>query len=289
MPPPFDVAHEDAFETLGALPRGRQWSAFDVPMERARAGDATRLVTTIWNFHVSEDEGGQALIEKAICEDTKDRTLWYRTAKPPLHGSRTWTAHWNRVQLALEKQLPIIGVLKDAQTGNCSLENLFKIDNGSRRYQIDDGSLWLRLQPRRDIGCEVRIVDMNTIICRLPPDSLQAYHSEFERHVERSRELSSAARAERLRHARVLPKRTDIVTSVFVRNPDVVAEVLFQAAGNCQRCAKPAPFNRESDGTPYLEVHHRVPLAIGGEDTVANAIALCPNCHRELHYGKPAP
>lgn len=262
---------------------------FDVPMNRARAGDATRLVTTIWNFHVSEDEGGQALIEKAICEDTKDRTLWYRTAKPPLHGSRTWTAHWNRVQLALEKQLPIIGVLKDAQTGNCSLKNLFKIDNGSRRYQIDDGSLWLRLQPRRDIGCEVRFVDMDTIICKLPPDSLQAYHSEFERHVERSRELSSAARAERLRHARVLPERTDIVTSVYVRNPDVVAEVLFQAAGNCQRCAKPAPFKRQSDGTPYLEVHHRVPLAIGGEDTVANAIALCPNCHRELHYGKPAP
>ncbi len=41
----------------------------------------------------------------------------------------------------------------------------------------------------------------------------------------------------------------------------------------------------DSDKTPYLEVHHRIPLAKKGEDTVANAIALCPNCHRKSHYG----
>jgi len=35
-----------------------------------------------------------------------------------------------------------------------------------------------------------------------------------------------------------------------------------------------------------LEVHHKVPLAEGGDDTVENAIALCPNCHRHAHYGK---
>ena len=27
-------------------------------------------------------------------------------------------------------------------------------------------------------------------------------------------------------------------------------------------------------------------LADGGADTVENAIAVCPNCHRELHYGE---
>ena len=286
MPPPFDVAHNDAFAALGALGPAQHWSAFDVSMDNARQGQATRLITTIWNFHVSVDEGGAALFEKAICEDTKDRTLWYRTASPPIHGSKTWTAHWNRFQLALKMHLPIIGVLKDARTKRCSLENLFKIDNGSRRYQIDDGSLWLRLQPRREIGCDVRYVDMSAIACELPLDSLQTHRSDFERKVDVSCRLSSAARAKRLQHARVLPERIDVVTSVFVRNPDVVAEVLFQAEGKCQRCSRPSPFTRESDGTPYLEVHHRVPLADGGEDTVANAIALCPNCHRELHYGK---
>ncbi|AWV01316.1 hypothetical protein DM992_11800 [Burkholderia sp. JP2-270] len=53
----------------------------------------------------------------------------------------------------------------------------------------------------------------------------------------------------------------------------------------CGGCGKPAPFQRKSTGRPYLEVHHVLPLAQGGHDTVANAIALCPNCHREQHYG----
>ncbi len=52
--------------------------------------------------------------------------------------------------------------------------------------------------------------------------------------------------------------------------------------GQCQLCNEPAPFSRPS-GEPYLEVHHVVWLARGGEDSVANAVALCPNCHRKMH------
>jgi 5-methylcytosine-specific restriction protein A len=44
---------------------------------------------------------------------------------------------------------------------------------------------------------------------------------------------------------------------------------------------------RASDGNPYLEVHHWIRLADGGEDTVNNAIAACPNCHRQQHFGLP--
>ena len=45
-----------------------------------------------------------------------------------------------------------------------------------------------------------------------------------------------------------------------------------------------APF-KLPDGTPFLEVHHVIPLAKRGEDTIENTIALCPNCHRGAHYG----
>jgi len=44
-------------------------------------------------------------------------------------------------------------------------------------------------------------------------------------------------------------------------------------------------FIRKKDNTPYLEVHHKIQLAEGGEDSIENAIAVCPNCHRELHFG----
>jgi len=48
-----------------------------------------------------------------------------------------------------------------------------------------------------------------------------------------------------------------------------------------------APF-KKTDGDPYLEVHHIKQLAKGGPDTAMNAVALCPNCHKEAHYGEKA-
>ncbi|MBV0932709.1 HNH endonuclease [Marinobacterium sp. A346] len=94
-----------------------------------------------------------------------------------------------------------------------------------------------------------------------------------------------AQREQRLAQASKIPVKRRVTSWEFARNPDVVAVVLSQANGYCQACGAKAPFARKSDGTPYLEVHHRVPLAAGGEDSVENAIALCPNCHREAHYG----
>lgn len=94
--------------------------------------------------------------------------------------------------------------------------------------------------------------------------------------------------AERAKRLAVAPRKpTAIITPVrrFERNPDIIAQTLVNAAGKCQRCGHPAPFVRKSDGTPYLEVHHKHPLAEGGEDSLENTIALCPNCHREMHYG----
>lgn len=93
------------------------------------------------------------------------------------------------------------------------------------------------------------------------------------------------ARQRRLAVASKIPKKRSVQVVEFIRNPDVVAEVLERASGHCQQCGNPAPFLRRLDSSPYLEVHHIVPLADGGEDTVKNAIALCPNCHRERHYG----
>ena len=113
----------------------------------------------------------------------------------------------------------------------------------------------------------------------------EAYERSFQMQVEASLNDSRAARLRRIQHANAIPARVAATSFVFVRNPDVVAETLAQANGTCQDCHSPAPFHRRSDSTPYLEVHHRRPLAEGGTDTLDNAIALCPNCHRKAHYG----
>lgn len=57
--------------------------------------------------------------------------------------------------------------------------------------------------------------------------------------------------------------------------------VISRANGLCQLCGSEAPF-QEADGTPFLEVHHLVPVANGGSSELENLVALCPNCHRKL-------
>ncbi len=109
--------------------------------------------------------------------------------------------------------------------------------------------------------------------------------SEFEEQVQEAKNLSQQERENKLKKAPRFPEKVQVTSVAYRRNPNVVAEVLAQANGKCARCQNRAPFLRISDGTPFLEVHHVVPLAEGGEDTVENAIAVCPNCHRFLHYG----
>jgi 5-methylcytosine-specific restriction protein A len=72
-------------------------------------------------------------------------------------------------------------------------------------------------------------------------------------------------------------------TTTFIRSPAVVAYVLHRANGLCELCGR-VSFSTDS-GAVFLEVHHVVQLCQGGPDTPCNAVALCPTCHRELHYG----
>lgn len=109
---------------------------------------------------------------------------------------------------------------------------------------------------------------------------------EFKAEVAKSMEDDDGAMQQRLATASKLPGIIQVVSRAFRRNADVVAFVLKRAHGVCEECHLSAPFHRASDDSPYLEVHHRIMLSEGGEDTVANAFALCPNCHRKLHFGK---
>ena len=116
-------------------------------------------------------------------------------------------------------------------------------------------------------------------------DELDLVRTSLESAVTASQNGSPDKRRERLAKASPRPETMIVPTKVFKRNPDVIAEILVRAAGVCERCAEPAPFYRASDASPYLEVHHIIPLSEGGDDTVENAIATCPNCHRESHFG----
>lgn len=81
------------------------------------------------------------------------------------------------------------------------------------------------------------------------------------------------------------PHKLTTQAIVYSRSPDVVAYIIKLSDGNCEACEKPAPFKNKY-GVPYLEVHHVIPLSKGGADTPENCVALCPNCHRAIHFSE---
>lgn len=85
------------------------------------------------------------------------------------------------------------------------------------------------------------------------------------------------------------PQRRERLSSYIERGP-IGEQVKRQRSGRCQICEAfgldPVAFVKP-DGTPYSEAHHVFPVGklIKGSLASTNIIVLCPNHHREIHYG----
>ncbi|MBG56806.1 MAG: HNH endonuclease [Porticoccus sp.] len=154
----------------------------------------------------------------------------------------------------------------------------YRMQNISYVYSLQ-GRQWVSgLKPARNVGSNV-IQLLERLIAASEGQQLGS-NSDFDAAVEKLRKKPPTSPPK----GKKQPASVQTSVTQFVRDPEVVAWVLAQASGHCECCEDPAPFFRE-DGSSFLEVHHVQRLADGGEDTVNNAVALCPNCHRELHYG----
>lgn len=188
----------------------------------------------------------------------------YKVAEKPWNKEESWSS---KIQIELEpikilkKEInirPLLPVLE-----------LFKNHQDKNWGSLLQGSNNIRELSEYDfIILESRINEMS-----------------FHETVESSIKDDNKNRKQRLNSANKLPKKDSTSVIRYRRNPDVIAEVLIRAKGICEECREKAPFLRASNNSPYLEVHHKIQLSQGGEDTVQNAIAVCPNCHRRLHYG----
>ena len=103
-----------------------------------------------------------------------------------------------------------------------------------------------------------------------------------ERRERKARRLSPEELAARAAAAPKVAGQRQTTATSYERDQYVSRFAKERAKGCCELCAKPAPF-KKSDGEPYLETHHVTWLSKGGEDSIANTVALCPNCHRKMH------
>ena len=115
------------------------------------------------------------------------------------------------------------------------------------------------------------------------PELTESQAREIEKRQEQKvRKLSTPKLKARVKNAKKKPDTRTAQTTVYVRDPAVAEYTKRLADGVCDLCEANAPF-RNKRNEAYLECHHVIWLAKGGDDTVANTVALCPNCHRKMH------
>jgi 5-methylcytosine-specific restriction protein A len=180
-------------------------------------------------------------------------------------------------------------LFEGVQEGATEAVNVITIQNLKKLLPLHSTSLLIKtsdntpLKERTRPGGWSEVYDQGNLLA-LTAETREQCDSKLAAEIAASHALSPDARAKRLAVAAKVPERIQIISVGFRRNADVIVTVLVRANGVCEKCKAKAPFRRRSDGSPYLEVHHEVPLSQGGEDTVENAAALCPNCHREVHH-----
>jgi 5-methylcytosine-specific restriction protein A len=198
----------------------------------------------------------------SVTKETINKTIDKLTVN---HGGRTnYSLNWH----------------KRITNENNKADKLYKTDsNHYVLYNSQKHGIW-------EIYSEQYAGKTKWLTFKVIQNEAQRIQEEFDKNVKESFNLAPEERRKRLKNVRsTMPVTKQVSTIIFVRNPNVVAEVLHRATGSCEKCRQPAPFQKAKDNTPYLEVHHVIPLSKGGEDTIENAIAVCPNCHRKEHFG----
>lgn len=185
---------------------------------------------------------------------------------------------------------------KTPESVGCVIENNLVVDllglleaanHEFINYSIQETSLLAQSKTAHSTGC---IKYFSEITGRhIPNPNYKITDTEFYRKQRdgylKAKKLSTEELEKRIKNAKPNAEKVYVLTVRYNRNPYLAEYVKRRANGICQVCKQPAPFYSKQFGEPFLESHHINPLANGGSDTLDNLIALCPNCHREKHYG----
>ncbi len=113
----------------------------------------------------------------------------------------------------------------------------------------------------------------------LAENKIEALHELKEKKAKKLSDQELYKRAKQ--SAKKVGNRT-VVSTQYDRSVWVSEYTKRKASGICQLCNHKAPFKNKA-GESFLEIHHILWLSKGGEDSIENTIALCPNCHRKMH------
>jgi 5-methylcytosine-specific restriction protein A len=111
--------------------------------------------------------------------------------------------------------------------------------------------------------------------------------------LERASEKTTAGNSEYVEQigGKEVPPKLNGHFSGYPRDTNAAAVALKKAEFACEIDKKHQTFVSRSKDRPYVEAHHLIPMNQQGQhvkslDVTANIVALCPMCHKLLHYGR---
>jgi 5-methylcytosine-specific restriction protein A len=213
-------------------------------------------------------------------------------------STKIWSKY--EYEIAVKTYLKMLGMENDGQEYSkseirkCVLANLL-IDRtvGSYEYRMQNISSVLNKMgltyikgylPAENVGANGKQIIREIIEKELfqSEDCFEAVSDENILNI-RANALKNKLDLSSIPDANSIPRIVERTTTSFERSPLIRAWVLKNAEGRCEACNAISSF-KTSDEEFYLEIHHMKPLSVKGTDSVTNAVALCPNCHRRLHY-----
>lgn len=165
------------------------------------------------------------------------------------------------------------------QFGRTEKSYEYRMQNISYVYSLI-GRNWVSgLKPAKNVGSKV-VEIIKKIIFEIEKDNTTPPTVSIEYQIISYKSKKTLSKPVGIKD----PEKTYSTIANYIRDPKIKAWVLKEANGRCECCENDAPFIT-TESEPFLEVHHLRCLADGGSDTVSNTVSLCPNCHREMHYG----
>lgn len=225
-------------------------------------------------FLVGGTGGSQAVVIKATLNGAKYPNKWI----DPHHRLKYYLKSRNGVfgehfqenrAILTGSGVPVLAFVREQEGDPFTYEGVFCFE---ALNSDADGSKWFALTRSSDVPTVRQVSDQGFVERRLGAE------------LNAARNLTDEELFQKLGELPKKPRQLVVQSVAYERSPLVIEAALRRAKGQCEICANPAPFLRRRDSTPYLEVHHRVRLADGGDDTLQNAVAVCPNCHRREHF-----
>lgn len=178
--------------------------------------------------------------------------------------------------------------LRDSGAIETSISHIFKgIEASGLRRLHREGRLDLSVEaivlggPWKKLFSDVVLKKARKTLSDLEHNYVE-YNDEEDVHTEQLDSLTGGTP-----DGKTEPDRQQVSTARYERNGEVVDWVIENAGGTCECCGSIGPFLNRNE-LPYLVVHHVIFLSSGGEDTIENAVAVCPNCHAAFHHAVDA-